>query len=55
MEEVEELPDGLLLQSKALDTVWNFEKELLFPIVSGVDVQRYGVLPAQQYVLFPIW
>lgn len=53
MEEVEELPDGLLLHSKALGIVWNFEKELLFSIVSGVDVQRYGVLSARQYVLFP--
>jgi hypothetical protein len=53
MDKVEETPNEILLRSQALGEVCSFEKDLLFPIVSGVDVQRYGVLPARQYVLFP--
>ena len=43
----------ITLESKSLHTVWDFEKDLLFPIVSGTDVHRYADLPERQYVLFP--
>ena len=41
------------LFSKAMDSDYTFEKELLFPIISGTDVNRYQKLPERQYVLFP--
>jgi hypothetical protein len=41
------------LKSKALSREWTFEKDLVFPLVSGTDVTRYGVLPNRQYILFP--
>jgi hypothetical protein len=41
------------LKSKALDADWVFEKGLLFPIISGTDVNRYCELPERQYVIFP--
>ena len=41
------------LMSKALSQEWTFEKDLLYPIVSGTDVSRYGHLPYRQYILFP--
>ncbi len=50
---VEETPNTLCLASKALNAEWNFEKSLLFPLVSGTDVRRYGSLPERQYILFP--
>ena len=36
-----------------MSTEWTFEKELLFPLVSGTDVGRYQTLPERQYILFP--
>ncbi|HEV7224130.1 MAG TPA: Eco57I restriction-modification methylase domain-containing protein [Pirellulales bacterium] len=41
------------LWSKSLAKEWTFEKEILFPVVSGTDVGRYGCLPKRQYMLFP--
>lgn len=41
------------LMSKALNQEWTFEKGLLFPLVSGMDVSRYRRLPNRQYILFP--
>ena len=53
MDFVEETPRTLRLKSKSLCNDWVFEKGLLFPIVSGTDVNRYSVLPCRQYILFP--
>jgi hypothetical protein len=53
MDVVEETERALVLRSRALDTEWPFEKDLLFPLVSGTDVQRYAPLPKRQYILFP--
>ncbi|MFA5865254.1 MAG: N-6 DNA methylase [Phycisphaerae bacterium] len=49
----EETPKTLKLYSKSLETEWVFENELLFPLVSGTDVNRYVALPERQYILFP--
>ena len=53
MDLIEEALRTLRLKSKALDTEWTFEKGLLFPLVSGTDVNRYSDLPERQYILFP--
>ena len=53
MDLIEDTPKTFRLRSKSLDTEWSFEKELLFPIVSGTDVNRYAPLPSRQYILFP--
>jgi len=50
---VEETSRTLRLKSKTLDTEWTFEKGLLFPLVSGTNVNRYCDLPERQYILFP--
>ncbi|MBU2227652.1 MAG: Eco57I restriction-modification methylase domain-containing protein, partial [Proteobacteria bacterium] len=50
---VEENENAIKLHSKSLSQDWTFEKSLLFPLVSGTDVQRYGELPDRQYILFP--
>ena len=50
---VEENENALKLHSKALGEDWTFEKSLLFPLVSGTDVQRYRELPYRQDILFP--
>lgn len=50
---IEETPRALRLKSKSLDAEWTFEKDLLFPLVSGTDVNRYAVLPERQFILFP--
>ena len=50
---VEENEKTIKLHSKALTEDWIFEKSLLFPLVSGTDVQRYGELQDRQYILFP--
>ncbi|MEK6655514.1 MAG: Eco57I restriction-modification methylase domain-containing protein, partial [Thermodesulfobacteriota bacterium] len=50
---VEENENAIKLHSKALGEDWTFEKSLLFPLVSGTDVQRYRELPERQYILFP--
>ena len=49
----EENENAIKLHSKALGEDWTFEKSLLFPLVSGTDVQRYRELPERQYILFP--
>jgi len=53
MDLIEETPRILRLKCKALDIEWTFEKGLLFPLVSGTDVNRYSDLPERQYILFP--
>ncbi len=53
MDFVEETTRALRLKSKSLGSSLDFEKDLLFPIVSGTDVKRYGALTERQYVLFP--
>jgi hypothetical protein len=53
LEFVAETPRALRMKSRALDAEWTFEKELLFPLVSGTDVNRYEDLPERQYILFP--
>jgi predicted type IV restriction endonuclease len=53
MDLIEEAPQTLRLRSKSLGTDWVFEKGLLFPLVSGTDVDRYRELPERQYILFP--
>jgi hypothetical protein len=50
---VEENENTITLHSKAFGGDWTFEKGLLFPLVSGTDVQRYRELPERQYILFP--
>jgi len=53
MDLIEETVRTLRLRSKALNTEWTLEKGLLFPLVSGTDVNRYCDLPERQYILFP--
>jgi type I restriction-modification system DNA methylase subunit len=53
MDLLEQTSRTLRLKSKALDTEWVFEKGVLFPLVSGTDVNRYCDLPERQYILFP--
>ncbi len=53
MDLVEEGKQTIKLKSEALDAVWTFEKEIVFPIVSGTDVNRYSPLPNRQYIVFP--
>jgi hypothetical protein len=43
----------LRLRSRALDSEWTLERELLHPLVSGADVSAYANLPERQYILFP--
>jgi hypothetical protein len=50
---VETTSTGVRLFSKHLGQTWDFESNLLFPVVSGTDVGRYRPLPARQYILFP--
>jgi len=53
MDLISEKPDGLRLMSKVLGKEVLLEKDLLHPLVSGVDVGRYATLPTRQYILFP--
>ena len=53
MDFVSETGNTTTLRSVALDKEWQFEKDLLFPVVSGKDVRRFAALPQRQYVLFP--
>jgi hypothetical protein len=53
MDLIEETTRTIRLNSKALNIEWTFEKGLLFPLVSGTDVNRYSDLPQRQYILFP--
>jgi hypothetical protein len=47
-------PDGqLVAQSKALQREVVLEPTLVLPVVSGVDVKRYGSLPSRQWIVFP--
>jgi len=41
------------LRSESLGAEVTFEKDLLFPLVSGTDVQGYAPLPERQFILFP--
>jgi hypothetical protein len=53
MDFIEETRMTIKLRSKALNKEWTFEKDLLYPLVSGSDVNRYCTLPERQYILFP--
>ncbi|MFH1881195.1 MAG: DNA methyltransferase, partial [Planctomycetota bacterium] len=53
MDFIQETSEGLKLKSKALDDELILEKDLLFPLISGTDVNRYSTLPERQYILFP--
>ncbi|MHC4394117.1 MAG: Eco57I restriction-modification methylase domain-containing protein [Planctomycetota bacterium] len=53
MDFIQETSEGLKLKSKALDNELILEKDLLFPLISGTDVNRYSTLPERQYILFP--
>jgi len=53
MNYVSEDSKHIILDSKSINSDWTFEKDLLFPIVSGQDVHRYQDLPSRQYILFP--
>ncbi len=53
MDLVAQRPDSMVLRSKALGDVWEFEPDLLHPLVSGTDVKRYSVLAERQWILFP--
>jgi len=53
MDLIADKSENLKLKSKALNEEWEFEKGLLFPLVSGTDVNRYKQLPSRQYILFP--
>lgn len=50
---VSETARTIILESKALGGKWTFEKELLYPIVSGTDVSPFSALPSRQFILFP--
>jgi len=50
---VRESKTTLTLNSKALGTEWEFEKDLFHPIISGTDVRAYAALPRRQFILFP--
>jgi len=41
------------LRSKALKGEYLFEKDLVFPLVSGTDVSRYRNLSERQFIIFP--
>ena len=41
------------LRSESLGAEVTLEKDLLFPLVSGADVQGYAPLPERQFILFP--
>jgi hypothetical protein len=43
----------LRLKSKVLSADVTIERDLLFPLVSGTDVNRYSSLPNRQFILFP--
>jgi hypothetical protein len=43
----------LWLQSKSLEQRIEIETLIVHPLVSGIDVKRYGHLPKRQYLLFP--
>ncbi|MCX7044785.1 MAG: Eco57I restriction-modification methylase domain-containing protein [Candidatus Sumerlaeota bacterium] len=53
MDFVSETSRTYRLRSQSLSREWIFEKDLLFPLVSGTDVSRYDRLPNRQYILFP--
>ena len=50
---IEETQSEIRAFSKALNTQYHLEKELLYPIISGTDVNRYSQLPERQFVIFP--
>jgi type I restriction-modification system DNA methylase subunit len=53
MDLIEEKEKTLKLKSKALNIEWICEKGLLFPLISGTDVNRYCELRERQYIIFP--
>ena len=53
MDLIRQTPRTRRLKSKALGRELALEKDLLFPLVSGTDIDAYAPLPTRQYVLFP--
>lgn len=53
MDFIMETEQIIKLKSKSLNSEFTFEKNLLFPVVSGTDVCRYSPLQNRQYILFP--
>ena len=53
LDAVGESANRLVLHSKSLGRDYAFESDLVFPLVSGVDVTRYCPLPRRQYIVFP--
>ena len=53
MDFVRETDRTYRLMSKALGQEWTFEKDLVYPLLSGTDVSRYGDLANRQYIVFP--
>jgi hypothetical protein len=46
-------PEYRQLLSKSSGQQVELENDIVFPIISGTDVKRYGTLPNQHYVIFP--
>jgi hypothetical protein len=52
MDLIRETTHELCVRSRALGREVTLEKGLLFPLISGTDVDRYCALPHRQYILF---
>ena len=50
---VSESTETIKLNSKSLNKEQLLEKDLVYPILSGTDVLRYGELPSRQFIIFP--
>lgn len=50
---IREYTTTLLVKSAALDRFVELEKDLLHPLASGTDVNRFCPLPERQFILFP--
>lgn len=53
MELISETKDTLVLRSSELKKEFELEKGIIYPLVSGTDVNRYKDLPERQYIIFP--
>ncbi len=52
---VEETEENIVLRSQTVNATCRFEKDLLHPVVSGTDVNRYAISKTRQYILFPYY
>ena len=50
---VRETKERIMLNSMSLKKEQLLEKDLVYPILSGTDVIRYGELPYRQFIIFP--